>query len=382
MKSRTGIASARGLLAIAAALAVVAGLSACAPAKVSKTPPHVGPSKVATPSPTPTPLAAPTTRISRTCSQLVSASALATSVGVTVPVVTPPADPDSDIIFAQDGALTCTWSDDYAKDAMQTSNHLVVWVLPDVASANWTTAVKTLVDSGETKTTIIGGNAYGWCNPALPKGTICSIDTLVGTTWLSFEVESLTKTFANSNLGLSHFATLINPVVTAAGAAGFVSEPKWSDPAATATPATCAATLPSSEVETVTGATGIAPIGPDLSDQASLAEYLGAAANLDRVECDLASTDQQTGVFAVVVPGGGWDWSQVQAHDSAQPGYMTVPSLGTNAVEFSDAGSDQEEIEWVRGDNLCSVDVSLTNHAKQASEALALATYVNNEIPG
>ena len=34
----------------------------------------------------------------------------------------------------------------------------------------------------------------------------------------------------------------------------------------------------------------------------------------------------------------------------------------------------------VRGGNLCDIDVSLANPAKQAAVALALATYINAEI--
>lgn len=311
-----------------------------------------------------------------------SAAALTTSLGASAPAVTPPPLFVSDIIFQEDGALTCNWSDNYAKDAAETSNHLVVWALPDVSTANWSQATPTLVLSGETKTTLIRGNAYGWCNPAIPKGTVCSIDTLVGSTWLSIEVESLSKTFATSDLGLTHFAALLNPIVTAAQASSFVTEPKWTDPAATTTPTTCTTTLPYSEVATASGATGINAIGPDLTDQESLAEYLGAAASVGRVECDLGSGDEKDAFFATVLPGGAWAWSQDQTAAVSQPGYATVPSLGTKAFEYKDTNANGVEIDWVRGDNLCSISVTLSNPAKDASVALALATYVNNEIPG
>ena len=214
------------------------------------------------PAPKPTPLAAPVTRVTQTCSQLVSASALTTSIGVSVPAVAPPAELDSDVTFAQDGALTCNWSDNLADDQLQTSNHLVVWVLPDVSTANWTSAVSAISDDGEAKTAIIGGDAYGWCNPAMPTGTVCEMDTRVGTTWLSFEVESLTKTFGTSDLGLTHFATLINPIITAAGAASFVKEPKWANPAAAATPTSCAAALPVPRFNWSPGCPGSNQSGP------------------------------------------------------------------------------------------------------------------------
>jgi hypothetical protein len=373
------------IISAVAALATVLALSACAPAAHTgkSTHAHAGSGHSGSaPAPKPKPLAAPVSRVAQSCSQLVSASALATSVGVSVPVVTPPAYPDADIAFTQAGALTCNWSDNYAGDAQQTSNHLVLWVLPDVSSANWATAVTTIAEIGETKTTIVGGDAYGWCNPATPTGTICEVDTRVGTTWVSLEVESVSKTFATSDLGLTHFATLINPIVTAAGNASFVKEPKWTNPAATTTPTTCAATLPDSEIDSVAGVSGVDSIGPDLSDQESLAEYWGAAAGLGEVECDLASADQQNGFFTSIVPGGSWAWSYLTAQDSSQAGYTTVPSLGTQAVEYTNSNNDGLSIDWVRGGNLCSINVSLATPAKNAAVALALATDINGEISG
>jgi hypothetical protein len=374
------------VLSAIAVLATVLALSACAPAAHSGTgtaSPHAHAGSGhggSAPAPKPTPLAAPVIRETKSCSQLVSAASLAASVGVSVPVVTPPAVVDTDIAFTQDGALTCNWSDNYAGDSQQTSNHLVLWVLPDVSAANWATAVTTISAIGETKTTIVGGDAYGWCNPAIPTGTVCEVDTRVGTTWLSLEVESVSKSFASSNLGLTHFATLINPIVTAAGSASFVTEPKWANPAATATPATCTATLPSSELTAATGIGGIDSIGPDLSDQPSLAAYWGVEANLGEADCELASPDQQNGIFGSILPGGSWAWSIQQAADSSQAGYATVPSLGTQAVEYTNSNSGGLAIDWVRGGNLCDINVALANPAKQAAVALALATYINGEI--
>jgi hypothetical protein len=299
-----------------------------------------------------------------------------------VPAVTPTPEGPPDFTFMQAGALTCNWSDNYAKDAQQGSNHLVAWVLPDVSPTDWSTAIATIAQIGETKTTLIDGTTYGWCNPASPKGTICNVDSLVGTTWLSFEVESLSKTFATSNLGLTHFAALLDPIITAAGSSSFVTEPKWTNPAATLTPTTCAGALPNSEITTVSGATGISAIGPDLSDQQSLAEFWGAAHGLGEVQCDLASSNQQSGFFANILPGGSWAWSNQLAYDSGQPAYAAVPSLGTQAAEYSDTAGDSVTIDWVRGGNLCSMNVALPNKSKQSSVALALATYINNEISG
>ncbi|HEX4401739.1 MAG TPA: hypothetical protein VHZ98_10460 [Galbitalea sp.] len=375
------------IISAVAALATVLALSACAPAAPhpgSTTHAHAGSGhgSGSVPKPTPTPLAAPVTRVTQTCSQLVSASALATSVGVNVPVVTPPADPASDITFTQAGALTCNWSDNYPGDAQQTSNHLVLWVLPDVSTADWTTASSTITEIGETKTSIISGDAYGWCNPAIPTGTVCEVDTRVGTTWVSLEIESVSKAFATSDLGLSHFAALLNPVIAAAGNASFVKEPKWTNLAATTTPTTCATTISDSEIDSVAGVSGVDSIGPDLSDQESLAEYWGAAAGLGEVECDLASADQQNGFFSSVVPGGSWAWSFTVAQDSSQPGYATVPSLGSQAVEYTNSNSGGTSIDWVRGGNLCNLNVALANPAKQAAVAVALATYMNGEISG
>ena len=372
------------IISAVAALATVLALSACAPAAHSGTAtgtPHAHAGSGhggSVPAPKPTPLAAPVTRVTKSCSQLVSAAALTTSVGISVPFITPAATPD--VTFGEDGALTCNWSDNLPQDQMQASNHLVVWVLPDVPATNWATALTTITEIGETKTTTITGDAYGWCNPATPAGTICEVDTRVGTTWLSFEVESLSKTFASSSAGLTHFAALINPIVAAAGNASFVKEPKWVNPAATATPTTCDAALPTAELTSATGIAGFDSIGPDLSDQESLAEYWGAEANIGEVECDLASPDQQNGVFGSIVPGGSWAWSFTAAADSAQAGYATVPSLGSQAVEYSNANSGGLSIDWVRGGNLCNINVSLVNPAKQAAVALALATFINGEI--
>jgi hypothetical protein len=375
------------IISAAAALATLLALSACAPAAHTATgagSPHAhagsGHGSGSVPAPKPTPLAAPVTRITKTCSQLVPASALTTSVGIAVPVVTPPADLESGVTFTQDGALTCNWSDNYPNDRMEASNHLVVWVLPDVPTASWTSATPILVESGEAKTSLIAGDAYGWCNPGASAGIICEVDTRVGTTWLSMEVESLSKPFTTSDAGLTHFAALINPMVAAAGNASFVTEPKWTNPAATATPTTCDAALPDSEINTVAAVTGVDSIGPDLSDQPSIAEFWGAETNIGEVDCYLASADQANAFFPMVVPGGSWAWARTLAADSSQPGYTAVPSLGTKAVEYTDENGTT--LDWVRGGNLCRVSVTLTTPAKQAAVALTLATYMNTKIAG
>jgi hypothetical protein len=375
------------IISTVAALATVLALSACAPAAHNAGTTHAhagsgnGGGSVPVPkvTPKPKPLAAPVTRVTKTCTGLVPASALTTSVGVTVPVVTPPADLEADVTFIQDGALTCNWSDNYPNDRQLSSNHLALWVLPDVPTASWATATPTLVLSGEAKTSLIAGDAYGWCNSGQPSGIVCQVDTRVGTTWLSMEVESLSKPFTTSDAGLTHFAALINPMVTAAGNASFVTEPKWTNPAATAIPATCDALLPDPEIDTLAAVTGVDSIGPDLFDQPSLAEYWGAETNIGEVACDLASADQANAFFPMVVPGGSWAWTRTVAADSSQPGYTTVPSLGTQAVEYTDENSTT--LDWVRGGNLCRISVTLATRSKEPAVALALATYMNTKIP-
>ncbi|MDQ1546532.1 MAG: hypothetical protein QOH69_1436 [Actinomycetota bacterium] len=372
------------IISAVAALATVLALSACAPAvhKATGGAPnaHAGSGHGSGSVPAPKPLAAPVTRVTKTCAELVPAAALTTSVGIAVPVVTPPADLESDVTFTEDGALTCNWSDNYPNDRMLSSNHLVVWVLPDVPTASWNTATPTLVESGEAKTSLVAGDAYGWCNPGGSAGITCEVDTRVGTTWLSMEIESLSKPFTTSDAGLTHFAALINPMVAAAGNAGFVTEPRWKNPAATVTPTTCDAALPDSEIESAAGVTGVDSIGPDLFDQPSIAEFWGAETNIGEVACYLASGDQANAFFPMIVPGGSWAWALTQAADSAQPGYTTVPSLGTKAIEYTDENGTT--LDWVRGGNLCRISVTLATPAKQAAVALVLATYMNTKIPG
>jgi hypothetical protein len=379
MKQRTGFISPRLLLAAAVGFAVFAALTACAPAVVPKTAPHPGPIKVSS-TPTPKPLALPVIRVTKTCSQLVSASALTTAIGVAAAPITSPDAYDSEA-FTQDGALTCDWSDNVANDAQLTSNHLVLWVLPDVSTANWTQAATLLASEISAKTTIINGSAYGSCSSFTATSTVCYVDTLVGTTWISVEVESLTKSFNSSDAALTHFAALINPIVAAAGAPGFITEPKWSDPAATTVPADCNSTLPDSEIESVTGATGVESIGADFAGQESIAGFWGVEANLGYIECDLASADQQSGFFLGVLPGGGWAWSLEQTAASSKPGYSTVPSLGSKAVEYV-GDNDEVTIVWVRGDNLVTLNVGLPTASLNAGDALTLGTYVNTKIAG
>ena len=372
------------IVSAAAALVTVLALSACAPAAQLKARhPHAGSgagSVGSVPTPKPTPLADPVSRIGTGCSGLESSAAITTAIGIGVPAVTPPTDLLTQVPFTQDGALTCNWSDNYSKDQLQASNHLVLWVLPDVPSASWTTAYPILVESGETKTSIITGDAYGWCNPGATSGTVCEIDTRVGTTWLSLEVESLSKSFATSDLGLAHFASLINPLVTAAGSATFVTEPKWNNPAATATPTTCDTALPDSTIDSIAGVSGVDSIGPDLSDQESIAEFWGAEANVGEVDCDLASADQANAFFVSIVPGGSWAWTLTTAADNSQSGYATFPSLGSKADTYTT--QDGTTIHWVRGGNLCSISVTLATPAKQAAVAQALATALNGKISG
>jgi hypothetical protein len=366
-------------------MATALALSSCAPAQVSKTVHHVGATTLPaapTPTPTPTPLAAPVSRVSQTCSQLVPTAALTAVIGSAPAMITTATSDFGYLSFTQDGALACHWSDSPAKDQLQASNHVVAWVMPDVPTASFAQAATTLAQIGETKTTIIGGDAYGWCYLVNNnKGTFCSIDTLVGTTWLSFELESMTKAYATSNLGLTHFAALVNPIVTAAGSASFVTEPKWTDPTATTTPTNCDAALPDTKIDSIAGVTGVGSIGPDLSDQESLAAYWGVQTNIGEVDCDLASSNQQSAFFASIVPGGSWSWALQQATNSSNIGYATVPSLGNQAVTFTTSLNDKSVvIEWVRGDNFCEVTVSLPVAAKEPAVALALATYINNEI--
>jgi hypothetical protein len=381
MTRRTGLPPARVALTAVVTLATIVGLSACAPVHVSRTVPHVGVTQVPTLStPSPKALAAPVIRVTKTCAQLVSPSELMTAIGVTPAAIAPPDALDSDTL-TQDGALSCHWSDDVAGDFQQTSNHLQLYVLPDITTTNWSQANNALSQDGETKTTLISGDAYGGCYSVAATSTECNIDTLVGTTWISAEVESLTKSFTTSDGGLTHFAALINPIVVDAQSSGFVAEPRWSDPAATAVPADCDSTLPDAEIQSVTGATNIEAIGPDEAGQLGISSSLGVEANLGFFECDLASEDQQSGFYLEVLPGGGWAWSLTKAYDSSQPGYSTVPKLGSQADEFSspDVGTT---VNWVRGDNLLTLNVGLPTASQNAPDALTLATYVNTKIAG
>jgi hypothetical protein len=374
------------IISAVAALATVLTLSACAPAAPhpgSTTHAHAGSGhgSGSVPKPKPTPLADPVSRIKPGCAGLASSADITTAIGVNAPVAATGLALGDQIVYTQDGALACNWSDNQAGDASQTSNHLSVWVVPDLTDAEWAIYSPSLADDAEAKTAALPGDAWEYCSADATQPGLCDVDARVGTTWVRAEVESQSKKFATDAATLAHFAPLLSSIINKVGAAGAVAEPRWSDPAAIPALTGCASIFTPAQMATATGATGFEDVvnGPDPQALSGWGVQVGTG----EVGCDWFPGDQSAVVGAEILPSGGWAWSQVQQYASTQPGYAVVPNLGPDAVTYTDQGSGGTTvIEWDSGHNLITVTVQLTGTpAQQLAATMSLAMTLSGELP-
>jgi hypothetical protein len=371
------------MISAVAALATVLALSACAPATHTGSPhAHVGGGPGGpVPAPKPTPLADPASRIKPGCSGLTSSAEITTAIGANLPGAANGLTLDSQIVYTQDGALACNWSDNQAGDATQTSNHLSVWVVPDLTDAQWAIYTPSLSDFAEAKTALLPGDAYEYCSADATVPGICEIDARVGTTWVRAEVESQTKKFATDAATLAHFVPLLTSIINKATAAGAVIEPRWTDPAAIASLTSCGSVFTTSQLASATGLSGFEEIvdGPDTQALTAWGVQVGTG----QVGCDWFSGDQSAVIGAEILPSGGWAWSQVKQFASTQPDYAAAPTVGPDAITYTDQNSGGTTvIEWVSGHNLITTSVQTAGTpTHQRTVALALATTLTGELP-
>jgi hypothetical protein len=361
LRSRAVVA----LLAPLVAAATLVALSGCAPAtgphpNISSighapTKPHITPK----PKPTVATLAPPVPRYPFTCAQIAPTATLATALNHAL-TTTSPFDPGDLMPYAyiEDGALYCGL--DSTSSADDETNFALV-AMPDVAAADFTGWAGTY--SGGTPG-VFGPNSYYTCD--VPTNQIrCSLDALVGSTWLtvtawSNDAGTLTQAQVDARMK-PIFQNEINLVKSSA-----IAEPRWSDP--TAGPVSGTADS-GAEDQRLAGLMGLAwqvdVYVPDLIGNGPQVEAFvpinfyerGGGAGNDSIAVDM-------------LPSGGWAWNQIVAASSSEPGYTTLPGLGDKAFSVNVVTTYEPRettIDVVKNHDLYSIEVSTDNTGTAAA---------------
>lgn len=388
----------RGATLISIVGAAILALSACAPASgpVHHTvAPHHGGSGSPSSTPTAAALAPPKVRIPLTCDQLDSSSLLNSVLGTTMTPVNNFPDPSLfDYMAIQDGALNCSWAGpsvggnpvaDFSVEAM-----------PDAAST-WNTYLSQLQDPYPVS--YLGPNAHGYCNPATPSFTSesCNLDILVGSVWL--EIYADTSEHASTTATIAQVEAAFKPLLAAPIAAikgVTVTEPAWSDPAAT--PVNLPTPIDQGAVNEAPIAAAIgAPYAIEVSQPqfdlagGEIAEMLPVNYRQDggggSGAGDTVTPAKDFGLTIEILPSGSWAFAQMEAAASSKPGYATISGLGTKAFMFTGNADptykDDTSLVGIVGEHLYSVDVSdpgTPGTPNTVTMAKAAAAYIVTEL--
>ena len=188
------------IVGVVTAIAVVLGLSACAPAI------HGGPS--ATPThhhaaphgtPTPTQAAIPSVRVPLTCSSLYSDAAVTPLIGVAVhshiDETTLPTN-IIDITARQYGNLVCLWGGQDRTDGGYDQN-LTIEISPDAATGfNANIHGLETIEGAPTAENTAGDKSEYYCG--VQGEWQCSANMLVGTYWVTASIQNLAATVSQS----------------------------------------------------------------------------------------------------------------------------------------------------------------------------------------
>ena len=390
----TRLAQARTVtLTVAATTAIalsVMALSGCAAATTGShngatSGTHSGPnasaSVTATPTPTPTPLAAPTARFPVTCDQLAPAATVTSLLGAGAipgnPVTGDTGGIDlAEFSLVQDGGIWCAWTNNATKDLLDTT-HLSIHIVPDVTPATW----------GQFKpleqglvTTDFSGDSFTDCEGSNHTPAYCSVNTLIGTTWIAIEasVEGLHTSGAGASL--AHFKPEFTHVISEIQSAT-ETQPAWSDPKAP-TPKACTSTLTATQL---TGLLAGAKVqggygAPD--GQAGVVWGPNPSTKMSSCEWDLVKGGADNFVDIELLPSGLWAWPQLSAYAAQQPQHVALSGVGDQAVSFAVPfqGGATQVLVATSGEYLMLIEVAA--QSATTAQALAIAKSVTADMSG
>jgi hypothetical protein len=325
--------------AIALALALAAGLTACDPAAPTPTAPVTAtPTPTATPEPVIEPIAAPQPALDLACSDLVNPATLA---GLFTSGVSE-ADPEQTIIEAanlipykyaieQQGGIACEWSNGQPQSAKVGTNSAYRGTSASIARVSATEWARFADYYG------VVGDRQVYCYEN------CNANLLVAGAWW-VEVELQATDAADPLAAFTAEVAGIEAAITAAAASGAI----WTAPSGTIPlPADCERILPAASVQSAFAL-------PD----ALLAVPPAGGVSLDgtirtqnnSLWCSYLLLDADLGPGTLHrLPGGEWAWNEAR----------TFGLLGGTPVEIDVAGLEEGDSAWVRcpESGACAVDV-------------------------
>lgn len=386
--------SARILAGIALAAAALLTLSACGPTAhptSSHSPHHNGSGSSPTPSATPV-LAPPQVRIPLTCDQLAPAATLSSVLGTTMTPTNPSPDP-SLLSYAaiQDGALNCHWTGPVVGG--NATAYWDIYVMPD-AAATWNTYKDQLQEPFPAA--YLGAAMFGYCNGSSSgdNSTACNLTTLSGSVWLDVSGYTSAGTAPTStSAAMAKYKPLLAAAINAVKGIT-VTEPAWTDPAATAVHFSS----PYGVVNQDTFAAAIhAPFAIEVSQPqfdlagAQIAEMLPVNYRQDggggTGAGDTVTPAKNFGGILEVLPSGSWAYPQMMAAASGKAGFTQLTGFGSKAYLYDGPGNagDKSEviIVGVVGEHLYSVDFGspgTPGTPNLNTMAKAAATYIVGEL--
>jgi hypothetical protein len=400
----------RRVAAVAAIAAAALALSACTPSSSpiqhTTSPHHVvqntTPTATPTPTPTPTPtvaaVAPPQVRIPLTCAQLASTTQMHTVLGATLSPTKPAADDESTTIdpdlsadiAVQEGALNCSWTSPVASNGNAAATYDMS-VIPD-ATGTWNSEIAKIHQYYSVKNPL-GPNTWSACwvqgLPSAGKDENCGFDVLIGSTWLSMgaytdqygtiptEAQAFTRFEPLFQAGIAKIKTIT------------VTEPAWTDPAAT--PVVFPATGGAVSLSGMSTAVGVpftfAGDGSGPVNGTNLQTYFDAEAlpvkyhgdNGGNIGAKAYSLSDQ------ILPSGAWAYASLDAAAAGKPLYAELSGLGTKAFRYGQSYPDPNTIVIVGivGENLYTVEASTDGAAGRPvplTVAKAAAAYIVSQL--
>ncbi|HEY2643246.1 MAG TPA: hypothetical protein VGI56_05810 [Galbitalea sp.] len=341
--------------------------------------PSAAASMTATPTPTPTPLAPPAARFPLTCDQLAPAATITSLLGAGAipgnPVTGDTGGIDlAEFSLVQDGGIWCAWTNNATKDLLDTT-HLSIHIVPDVTAATW--AQFTPLEDGLV-TTDFPGDSFTECEGSNHTPAYCSVNTLIGTTWVAIEASVEGLHTSGTAASLAHFKPEFSHVISAVQSAT-ETQPAWSDPKAPA-PKACTSTLTATQLAALLpGAKVQGGYGaPDA--QAGVVWGPNPSTKMSSCEWDLVKGGSDNFVDVELLPSGVWAWPQLSAYAAQQPQHAVLSGLADRAMSFvvPFQGGATQVVVATSGEYLMLIEVSA--QSASAAQALAIAKSVTGDL--
>jgi hypothetical protein len=317
----------------------------------------------------PVAVAAPKIRVPLTCNQVAPAGQLASTLSKPVTLdnnlqaIDDPWLP-SDLepyAWVQDGALVCDFGTNSEDSISYRAN-----IMPDATQALWAPyfAQQTAPSSFNITPSPYGPNSNLNCE-SIYNYAECDLDVLVGTTWIDLQgytdvPSDLTVAQAGAKFE-PLFTTTVNAVKNAD-----ISEPAWTDPAATTVSVSSDYTSLDAALSAAIGlqvSTQEYEYGPTISEPT---DDLYIPVHFDYFQDDTTAAE----INIKVLPQGAWAWSAITAAAASEPNYATVTGIGDKAISYSITGQQnplESVVEVIKGHNLFSVEVDTTPPAATPS---------------